>query len=55
VPIATYAATHPLAHHIDVTLLRRHVQRREAVRIGLVHIDVLVREQEPHHLDVTLP
>ncbi len=27
---------------------------REAARIGLVHVDGLAREQEPHHLDVTL-
>jgi hypothetical protein len=33
-----------------VAVLRRHVQRREAVLHGLVDLDALTREQELHHV-----
>ncbi len=37
-------------HHLDMTLMRRHYQRRGPVRRALVDFDALAREQEPHHL-----
>jgi hypothetical protein len=37
-----------------VTALRREYQRSGAGRRGLVDLDVLAREQEQHHLNMTL-